>query len=412
LFKAAFCLALIFTLGGFRSCNSDLDDRVISDAKPIILNLTEKIETDNSFAFDLFKTTYQSSDEKNVFVSPLSVNMALCMTLNGAAGETSDEMKEALRAKNYSLDEINNFNKSLREALLKVDTTTSISIANSIWYRNTLTVKKDFISVNKNYYVAEVNALDFNSPNAAKQINNWVSDKTNKKIPVIIQQISPETMMYLINAIYFKGVWKSKFKKNDTQDEYFHPGDDLDMYKVNMMKQTTHFPYTEDDNCRYLKMVYGNQAFSMILMLPQDDKTVDDVIANLNSESWRNAMRMVSYEVNLRLPRFKSECEYKMEEAILPAMGMKIPFTDLADFSGITDFPLKISTVIHKTFIEVNEEGTEAAAVTVVGMKDASAGPPPPGTIIDYIVNKPFAFAICENSTGVILFMGKMEDIR
>ena len=409
--KAAVQAALIMALVVLASCNSDLDVRNVPDAKPIALELTAKIETDNSFAFDLFRTTVQSSDETNVFVSPLSVNMALSMTMNGAAGQTLDEMKEALRAKNYSLDAINKYNKSLREALLKVDPTTNIAIANSIWYRHTLTVKKDFIAVNKDCYDAEVKSLDFNSSNAVKQINNWVSDKTNKKIPKIIQDISAQTMMYLINATYFKGVWKLKFKKSDTQDEDFYPEGGLNRYKVNMMKQTDRFFYNEDEHCRYLKMTYGNMAFSMIVMLPQDGSTVDDVVGSLNGETWHNAMRMQSYEVNLRFPRFKAECEYQMEESILPDMGMIIPFTDFADFSGISDVPLFISKVIHKTFVEVNEEGTEAAAVTSVGMDLTSVGPPPPGTIIDYTVNKPFAFAICENSTGVILFVGKMGEI-
>ena len=407
--KAAFCAALMLAFGGLASCDSDFDLTNVPDAKPISLELTEKIETDNSFAFDLFKTTYQSSGEANVFVSPLSVNMALSMTMNGAKGQTLEEMKEALRAKNYSLDAINNYNKSLRKALLKVDPTTDITIANSIWYRNTLTVKRDFITVNKDYYDAEVKSLDFNSPNAVKQINNWVSDKTKKKIPAIIQEIPANAKMYLINAIYFKGVWKLKFEKSDTKDENFFSEGDMNVYKVNMMKQTDRFLYTEDDYCKYLKMAYGNKAFSMIVMLPQNGMTVDDVIVNLNNETWHNAMQMDSYKVNLRLPRFKAECSYKMEESILPDMGMVIPFSGLADFSGISDASLMISKVIHKTFVEVNEDGTEAAAVTMVGMVDSA---PSPGTIIDYNVNKPFAFAICENSTGIILFIGKMGEIR
>jgi serpin B len=295
---------------------------------------------------------------------------------------------------------------------LKVDPTTTFSIANSIWYRNTLTVKNNFISVNKDYYNAEVKSLDFNSPNAVKQINGWASDKTNKKIPEVINEIPGNAMMYLINATYFKGIWNLKFDKSNTTEEDFYPEGNLNSYKVKMMKQKESFQYSEDDNCRYLKMVYGNKAFSMIVMLPQDGKTIDDVISNLNNESWHNAMQMHSFEVNLRLPRFKSECKYEMSESILPAMGMNIPFTEFADFSGITnDASLMISRVIHKTFVDVNEEGTEAAAVTAVVMVNTSIDPTP-GTIIDYAVNKPFAFAICENSTGVILFMGKMSDIH
>jgi len=408
LFKATFCSALIWMLGGLASCNSDLEPRNDQGASSIVLELTEKIESDNTFAFDLFKTTYQSTNEANVFVSPLSVNMALSMTLNGAAGLTMEEMKEALRATNYSLDDINKYNKSLREALMKVDPTTDVAIANSIWYRNTLTVKTNFLSVNKNFYDAETKALDFNSPNSIQQINKWVSDKTHAKIPEIVKEISPMTMMYLINATYFNGIWKSTFGKDDTREEYFYPENDVDRHQAYMMRQTGFFPYSEDEQCRYLKLDYGNGAFSMIVMLPQYEKTLDDVIANLNSATWRDAMHMGSYEVSLRFPRFKVECEYEMSTSILPSMGMKNPFTEDADFSGISDVALCISKVIHKTFVDVNEDGTEAAAVTAVEM-DATALPP--GQIVYYVVNRPFAFAICENSTGVILFIGTIGDV-
>ena len=411
LMKSALFGAFIFTLVELTSCSSDLDDGNIPNADPIRLELTEKIETDNSFALDLFRTTCQSSEKStNVFISPLSVNMALSMAMNGASGETLKEMKEALRAENYSMDAINNFNKTLRTALLKVDPTTNIFIANSIWYRNTLTVKNDFISVNKDYYDAEVKALDFSSPNAIKQINDWVSDNTNKKIPEIMNRIDPLNVMCLINAIYFKGIWENKFKKSDTVDEYFYSEDNLNRKEVKMMKQSNSFLYFEDDTCRYLKMRYGNAAFSMIVMLPQDNRTVDDVISNLNNKSWAVFKWVKSYKVNLQLPRFKAVCSYQMEESILPAMGMKIPFSkNDADYSGITDTPFFISEVIHKTLVDVNEEGTEAVTITI---KKGDWGAPPPETLIDYVVNKPFAFAICENSTGIILFMGKMIEIN
>ena len=415
LFKATGCFALMAAMGGFLSCSSELegekDFRHIQDARPIVLELTEKIETDNSFAFDLFRTTCQLSGETNVFVSPLSVNLALSMTMNGAAGETMDEMKEALKAKAYSMDAINKYNKALREALLNIDPSTDISIANSIWYDKALDVKKAFISVNKDYYDAEVKALDFRSSNVVKQINDWASDKTKKKIPKIIEALSPDEVMCLINAIYFKGVWRLKFNKSDTQEENFYP-ENASMHPVNMMKQTALFLYSEDDYCRYLRMAFGNWAFNMVMMLPKDGQTVDDVIANLHNESWHDAMKtMGSYEVNLCLPRFKTECSYEMQNSILPAMGMQIPFSDDADFSGISDASLKITRVIHKTFVDVNEEGAEAAAATAVVMAPTAVESPSIPKI-DYVVNKPFAFAICENSTGVILFVGKMGDIR
>ena len=411
--KAVFFSIMALSFSGIISCSSDSDvdgHERLPDAEPIVLELKEKAVSDNAFAIDLFKTTYGLTDESNVFVSPLSVNMALSMTLNAARNTTLDEMKEALRAKNYTVDEINKHNKSLREALEAVDKSTTLSIANSIWYHNAITIENEFISVNKNNYDAEVKAVDFRSSNTVVQINDWVSAKTNKKIPEIINELSQDDLVCLINAIYFKGIWREKFDKNATKDEDFYSEDGVSMGKVKMMSQTQNFPYSEDDNCGYLMMPYGNGAFSMIVMLPNEGKTIDDVISNLNSASWNEAMYMDRYEVNLRFPRFKVECSYEMHKTILPEMGMITPFSDNADFSGMTPdkMAVRISKVVHKTFVEVNEEGTEAAAVTAVVVGPTSIGP---GSIINYVVNKPFAFAIRENSTGVLLFIGKIGSV-
>ncbi len=395
------------------ACDSDNDNngKKLPDAEPINLRLAEKVGTDNSFALDLFRTTNNSTDEENVFVSPLSVSMALSMTLNGAKGATLEEMMHALRANNYSLDDINEYNKDLREALIKVDKSTSLTIANSIWYRNDVSVKNDFISVNKNNYNAEIKALDFGSSDAVKQINNWCAKQTNDKIQEIIEEIPEEALMYLINAVYFKGIWVSQFDKNKTTKDDFYTKNNTSTGKVNMMHQIGGFDYYSDEYGRYLKLPYGNNAFSMIVMLPNDNKTVDDFISNLDNERWNNAINYMSgKEINLSLPRFKTECKYEMQKVILPEMGMKTPFSFWADFSGMFENTSAcISSVIHKTFVEVNEEGTEAAAVTSVEMIYTSVQEP---VIIDYTVNKPFAFAIHENSTGVILFIGKIGKIN
>ena len=408
--------ALIAPLSLLFACNSDDENirhDIQPDAEPIELRLMEKVESDNSFALDLFKTTYNSEDNDNIFVSPLSVSMALSMTLNGAKGATLEEMKEALRAKNYSVDDINEYNKSLKKALTEVDKSTEFTIANSIWYRNNITVKNDFITVNKDYYDAEIAVLDFSSPDAVTQINGWCAKQTNNKIEEIIDAIPGDALMYLINAIYFKGIWVSMFDKKDTRKEDFFSENNTGTQKVNMMRQTQTFDYYADEYCRYLNLPYGNKAFSMIVMLPNDDKTVGDVISNLDSNRWNEAMKYMSgKEVNLSFPRFKTECKYEMQKTILPEMGMITPFKDYADFSGMFEnVSACIYGVIHKTFVEVNEEGTEAAAVTAVEMGVTSIMPIEP-IIIDYKVNKPFVFAIRENSTGVILFMGKMGKIE
>ena len=434
--RKIFSLALIALLPLFFACSSGTEDDIVKpqnnentptpppdpdsnegtgskelpDAEPIVLSLTKKTETDNDFAFDLFKTTYQSEDNDNIFISPLSVSMALSMTLNGAKGTTLEEMKTALRAQGYSVDEINEYNKSLKKALMEVDETTDFTIANSIWYRDNIIVYDDFISVNKDNYDAEIKPIDFTSPDAVTQINDWCALHTKDKIKEVIKEIPGNALMYLINAIFFKGVWASVFDKENTKKEDFFTEGKVSAGKVDMMQQADFFYYFEDEYCRYIQLPYGNKAFSMIVMLPEEGKTVNDIISNLDSKRWNNAMQYMSMDmVNLRLPRFKAECEYYMEKSILPDMGMITPFTGSADFSGIMNNSSQIDVVIHKTFVEVNEEGTEAAAVTVVQMV-TSAGTEP--VIIDYNVNKPFVFAIRENSTGAILFIGKMGKIE
>ena len=423
LIKIASCLVLIFLLlCGFASCSSDSDGYIKVPEKSenhepyapyyadsIILELREKSGMDNLFAIELFKTTYRQSEDVNVFVSPLSMNMAFSMVLNGAKGNTLEEIKTVLKSKNYSLDDINKYNKSLREAFKAVDTLTTLSMVNSIWCHNTLTVQNGFLSASKGAYDAEVKALDFNSPDAVSQINDWVSEQTNNKIPWIIKEVSPENKLFIINTLYLRSGWADKFDKNKTSKEDFYSEESVSMGKVNMMIQNTYCVYSDDENCRYLNMRYGNWAFSMILMLPHEGKTVDDVILNLDIKSWNTAMEKGTLEcIRLHLPRFKAECSYDMHEFILPKMGMELPFSEKADFTGlIKEQPLKISRIIHKAYINIDEEGTEAAASSIVEVLDGG-----PMVFHDYIVNKPFAFAIRENSTGIILFMGKIGSVN
>lgn len=396
------------------ACSSDAPSSgKLKDADPIILKseLKEILVQDNNFAIDLFKTTFQSSNESSIFISPLSVSTALNMTLNGAVGKTKSEMQTALRNADYTIDQINEYSKTLREALLKVDPSTQFSIANSIWYRNGFNVEPSFIDVNKVNYNAEVRSIDFSGADAASRINNWCANNTNQKITTIVDNIPSSTMMYLINATYFKGIWKYTFDKKSTNTETFYAEDELTQ-DIQMMSQKSAFYYASGDNSSYLELPYGNNAFSMVIILPHEDKTITDVVEKLNTSSWNAALSQLNpTEVNLHLPRFKFEASYGLHKQILPQMGMKEAFnSSLADFSDISkNGGLSISDVIHKTFIEVNEEGSEAAAVTKVGMELSSPGPGALPT--NFIVNKPFLFVIKEKSTGVIIFIGKIGKI-
>lgn len=404
-------LIAIFVLVVISSCSSDDEGSKLKKAEPILLRTAfdEKLEQDNHFAFDFFRTTYQNVDEPNIFVSPLSVSMALNMTMNGAKENTLTEMLTALRVSGYSMDEINEYSKTLREALLAVDPTTRINIANSIWSDKNFSIEQSFIDVNRNNYDAEIEVLDFSTPEAMIRINNWCAEKTNNKIPEIIEDIPGDMIMYLINAVYFKGIWKSQFDKKSTYETAFYTEDGQEQ-QVQMMTQKHTFGYAKDENCSYLELPYGNDAFSMIVILPDEDKTVNDVVENLNSASWSNAMKgLYLSDVVLHMPRFKVEAEYKLQENILPEMGMLDAFGRKADFSGInSEGRIFISEVKHKTYVEVNEEGTEAAAVTSVGFITTSGEP---SRELVFRVNRPFLFVVKEQSTGVILFIGKIGKI-
>ena len=377
-------------------------------AEPIRLEHPEKVADDNAFTFDLLRAVRKHTDKANVFISPLSVSMALNMTLNGAAGTTADEMRTALRESDYSTADINAYSRELREALLRADSKTTIGIANSIWYCQGATVKAPFIEANRTYYDAEVQALDFSSPTVVGTINGWCARKTNNKIKEIVKQVDPTTFMYLINAVYFKGAWTTRFEKKNTRSADFHRADGSTQ-QVQMMRLRDTFRCASSDVCDYLEMDYGNHAFSMVIMLPKDGKTTRDAMAALDGQTWAKAMESLAEAYGIvRLPRFKAECEYPMHEHILPDMGMKLPFNPmLADLSGIADVTgLYISKVIHKTFVQVDEEGTESAAVTSVDVM-----PTGESSMQVFTVDRPFLFAIRERSTGVILFIGEIGEI-
>lgn len=384
----------------------------LPDAKPISLKLAEKVSKDNTFALDIFKATYKEASEKdepNVSISPLSISYALNMMVNGAVGETQNQIIETLKAKGYSVDQINEYSKDLAEALKGVDPSTSLTLANSIWHAPKFSIKENFISTNRTYYDAEVNILDFTSSDAVSILNGWCAEKTNNKIPETLDEINPQTVMMLINALYFKSGWTDyyKFEKMVTTTDDFYP-ENSSTQKVNMMRATSGYPYASDENASYLAIPFGNKAFSMVFAIPQTNKTIKDVIDNLNINTWKTYLSMSSTYIALRLPRFKTECSYYLEETILPAMGMTLPLTSSADYSGISDSELYFNSILHKTFVEVNEDGAEAAAITIGDWVTSPGDEPIP---LDFHINKPFIFAIQENSTGLILFMGKIGEI-
>ncbi len=381
---------------------------------PNEIDLTQKgkilVEADNLFGIKLFKEVLQAEDlNTNVMISPLSVSLALAMTYNGADGDTKTAMEETLELFGLTTEQINENYKFLIDALSSVDPKVLMSIANSIWYKHTFPVEQDFIDVNQDYYYAEVSPLDFGDPNAVNIINGWIADKTNDLITEVLDFIPVDAVMYLINAIYFKGIWKFEFDESETEEEPFYLSNGTTK-DVPMMVQEESFNYLSNDFVRAVEMPYGQGNYSMIVLLPQTSKTLDEVIEVLSNETWNNWLGEFQKEekVVIHLPRFKFEYENLLNEELIN-LGMGIAFDPYnADFSKINpDRQLCISRVIHKSFIEVNEEGTEAAAVTVVEIIETSA---PGETFISFHVNQPFLFAIKEKYTNTIIFIGRVME--
>ncbi len=404
--KITFSIFLIISLALFWSCKTDSD--IIPEAGKLQLKagLEKRIVQDNEFAFDLLRKTIAEVSDTNVFMSPLSVSIALGMTLNGAVGDTRTEMETALKLTGLSVDEINEYYKVMQTDLPGIDPLTKLSLANSIWYLQGYEVKKAFLDTNKEYFDAEIRELDFSQTWAKDTINNWCARKTNDLIKDILDFIPKEAVMYLVNAVYFKGTWKIQFDPNETKEMYF-TDEYNNQIKVNMMQVKDTFAYLTTENAQYVDLPYGNGAYSMTIILPENGKTTSEVLSNLNGENWNAVISgLTKTELALYLPRFTTKNKFLLNEP-LKNMGMVKAFTAGAELTNIADDNLMISRVLHDTYIEVTEEGTEAAAATVVEIIKSSV---PDYPIVE--INKPFLFVIREKSTGVILFIGKIGHLE
>lgn len=377
----------------------------------IVRNLTtaevKLTESDNKFGLKLFGKIVETEQDKNIFISPLSVSMALGMIYNGADSTTLEAMHETLEYGDLTIQEVNESYRSLIELLTELDPKVIFDIANSIWYREGFPVENDFLTTNQDYFDAVVRALDFSSDDAADIINAWVNENTNGKIEKIVDKpIDPLTVMFLINAIYFKGTWTYEFDEENTTDDIFYLPDGSEKGCKMMSHQCDH-NYFENEQFQAIDLPYGDAGFSMTILLPKPEVSTDSLIAQMNNDTWNSWLGSFSeQEVNLFLPKFKLEYEISLND-ILSALGMSIAFEPgRADFTKInSDGNLYISEVKHKTFIDVNEEGTEAAAVTSVEIGRTSIG-----SGITMHINRPFVFAIRENHSGTILFIGKIVE--
>ena len=399
---------LLFLPFIFSFCTKEPAELLPDD--PVLINLTSDqvalINSENSFAFDIFKkVTENKAGSENIIISPLSISYALSMTLNGAEGATRDAMLEALRVNGLTPEIINNSYKNLSEALLSIDKRVLISIANSVWIENNFVVKQPFTDILTEFYSAENKSFKIDDPLAPKQINTWIENKTNGLIKDMVEKLNDNTVMLLINAIYFKGKWKSQFNTENTVQGPFYKPDGFTS-EVPMMKQSSDFKILDGEGFVLAEFPYGQGNFVMDVILPDKNIGLNSIITLMSDNSYNEWLnQMVERETELTFPRFKYGYKNQFKE-ILTSMGMGICFTDNANFSNISDLDLLINDVTHQAFIETNEEGTEAAAATIVDIGLTSMPPPPFILTIDHS----FVYIIRETTTNTILFIGKVTD--
>ena len=417
LLLSALLLLALFAGGCTLVEPDEADVRPSEPPRPLTSVERQASEADNRFGFKLFRALSEAERDTNLFISPLSVSMALGMTMNGASGETLAAMQGTLERAGLSEEEINASYQSLTELLTNLDPKVTIQIANSIWIREGFAVEPPFVDASETYFDAAVREMDFNSPATVQAINGWVDEQTRGKIDKIIETIDPDVVMFLINAIYFKGTWTYEFDEAETRDEPFTQHDGTDV-QVPMMRQKADLPYFETEAFQAVDLPYGDSLFSMTVLLPREGHDVDDLAAEIDAERWNEWMgRFRTMGVDLRLPRFKLEYEKELND-VLKALGMEAAFDpDQANFSRINDpkrsgrlDSLYIKFVKHKAFVEVNEEGTEAAAVTVVAIAIECAGCG--GSAVPVYVDRPFVFALRERHSGAVLFIGKVNALE
>ena len=370
------------------------------------------VKATTGFGFKLYATLASQGADKSIFISPASVAMALAMTYNGAEAETKQAMGQALGFDSLSLDELNRGFSQLRAALASPDARVRLEIANSLWAKKSVRFKPDFVQRDQKFFGAEVTSLDFGDPASVTRINSWVSSKTNGKIDKILDQIDPMAVLYLINAIYFKGSWTNEFDKAKTKEDPFTLGTGSQT-QVQMMHQSGDYRYLEADGFQAVRLGYGKGDVGMYVFLPTERSNLAEFQKSLTYDNWERWMTTFGKRPgDIGLPRFKLEYDVTLNDA-LKSLGMGVAFDAArANFRGMADTTdnISISRVKHKSFVEVNEEGTEAAAATSVGMVTTSM--PVQRKRFQMIVNRPFFFSIRNDTTGTVLFMGSIVDPR
>lgn len=413
------------------SCSSsdieeDLEPKSIvdmySESQTILLTQAQQVfvNDNNTFTLNFLKAVNETDRSGKSFIySPLSITYVLGMVNDAATGQTEQELEQALGFHQGGINAVNDYCKNLIDNLPKVDNKVTLNIANAIFLNKNYTLKPQFTQDMQTYYNAKAEALDFGAPETLDHINGWAKEKTNGMIPNILDEIDPYMVSYLLNAIYFKADWASKFDKNNTKTESFTT--DNGKTELPLMHQNVLINYVNNGVYSAIKMPYGNGYWDMTVMLPEDGKTTDDIISQLSSRGFNDVEGFCGtmggvfkpYEVDLKLPRYETESDTKDVPTgltgLLQKMGINRIFDgSLAEIPNMANAHVYISMMRQKAKIKVNEEGSEAAAVTVAGITFTSYINEPvqyPKAV--FHANRPFVYVIREASSGVILFVGK-----
>lgn len=396
----------------FTACNDDVEEQsILPTMQPIELNATEKemAAQQGDFASTLsLELCRQLGGEKtdNWLVSPFSLQCALGMLLNGANGETHDEILYTLGLSQYSQEEVNVYFKKLIEGLHTVNSAITVKTSNSVWGNAGVPLKDDFQKMNIENYFAMVSQLDFSDPSAVDQINAWCNQTTEGLIPSILEEVNPTATVYLLNSLYFKARWESEFAPEKTQEGDFNTSSGK-VVKADFMQTQRMAAYVENEWFTSTSLSYQNDSYVMRLILPQPEISIDQVLQALSESDenlWKNT---ILADINLKMPRFALENKMDLTPT-LQALGMKKAFSGGADFSSMSDVATYISLVQQATRLKVDEDGSEGAAVTVIEGYLSDLMRPLPEEEVDFFLDRPFLFQIIESSTGTVLFMGQV----
>ena len=396
----------------FVLCTACSDDDLSSEPKErqdIMLSRSEMqmVEENTKFAFSLFDKVNSYEEKPNWMIAPFSTSLTLGMIANGTDGNTQTEIQEALGFNGFQLYEMNDYYKKLSAELKVLDNTTRLYLANSVWIDKGINVHGSFTNTIEEKYDAQVSNLDFYSADALQSINNWCAMQTNDQITRILDEIPENAKVCFLNALYFKGVWKNKFQESLTKDETFYYADGRSK-PVKMMMQNDSFGYCHNENFALAEFPYGNSAFSMVVLLPHESKTLNECIQLFDADYWTGSVEMVGQNLNVKFPRFEINSEINLMEVMMD-MGVCDVFDyEKADFSTMSSNSFFLGLLKQASSIKVDEKGTEATSVTIGSGMVTAPGPQDP---VDFFINRPFAFLIKEKSTGTILFMGKVTEL-